>query len=413
MRGNNRSDDSFCSIHRVTGPTRVKARFLLVFLLAAAHFAVDYLVSNKNDKSSNKNIENVTRATSTRHGLWNEHYYTYTNDAAPEQRNILVEIGKQVVKEKLSIVSSSKFMAHLLDPAMLIPDYPNQTDVSVVEQDIALSISSDRKEEIGSPLSLCNPTAQVQIMFSEPHWTLTSFDKFGNKKMVGGDEFYIVYRDYSLNETAEEPTAIALIQDLANGTYTLDFVTTPTTPNPLGLKGTGDLTVYFDYTCGIGNMAPPSKQHWDNKGSTGAVFTRKNALQPRIRTFQHPPKSVNMSDFHFVNFIGASTMRNLVNNCIVQWKQRVHLQQDFRSQLNTTTVDKFIRTMNRPETLQQQYQGNNGIKTNIALVLGSDVWDILSDDPNQGPGFEDHLVACARAVKLARELYPHVTVLWK
>jgi hypothetical protein len=373
------------------------------------------MVSNKNGSSRN-NAEKVARATSTRDGLWNVYS---TDQTTPEQRSmILADHGTQI-KQKFSIVSS-KSTAHLLDPSILIPDYPDQTDVSVVEHDIVLSNSSSRHGEKGSPVALCYPTAQVQITFSKPHWTLTTLDKHGNKKHIGGDEFYIVYRDNSLKETSEDPTAIALIQDYENGTYTLDFITIPTKPpnplppNPLGFKSLGNLTVYFDYTCGIGSMAPPSKRHWDNKGSTSAVFTRQHVPQPPIRTFQHPTKSVNMSSFDFVNFIGASTMRNLVDNADERWQSRVHLQQDFRSTLNTTTVDAFVRKINRPETLQQQYGNNNNSNPkNVALILGSDVWDILSGDPNQGSGFEDHLLACARAVQLARQVYPNVTILWK
>jgi hypothetical protein len=377
---------------------------LIIFLLAAVPFAIDYMVSN-NSKTTYRGL------------LWNK-ARSEKKATTPVRMNLLVDgINDNRIKEKPSVVIK---LGHLFDSSILIPDYPNQTDVSVVEQDIFLSqkssnSSSNTGEQKGSPLALCNPTAQVHVSFSQPHWTLTTFDKHGHKKNIGGDEFYIVYRDNSWNgkTTDEDPTAIALIQDHENGTYTLDFVTIPTfRPKSSFAMGLGNLTVYFEYTCGIGSMAPPSKQHWNNKGSTSAVFTHTNVPQPRIRPFQHPPKAVNMSDFDFVNFIGASTMRNLVENCnIEKWRHRIHLQQDFQSPLNTSTVDAFIRTIDRPETLLQR--GNRSNNKRIALVLGSDVWDVLSDDPNQGPGFEDHLLACARAVELSRELYPNVTVLWK
>jgi len=49
-----------------------------------------------------------------------------------------------------------------------------------------------------------------------------------------------------------------------------------------------------------------------------------------------------------------------------------------------------------------------------ALIVGSCLWDILSaNDALQGPGFEDHARACKDYVRLLRERYPGVTIVWK
>jgi hypothetical protein len=380
MHWNGSPNDSICLVADGR-PSRGKCRFLtiLLFVFAATYFVVD-------SRREFLNEGNRDKAT-----LFH-------------RMNLLDDTNVQIKAKDVFMAE----MAHLLDPyIILIPDYPNQTNLSVVEHDIASKSGSNNEKEV-SPLALCNPTAQVEISFTQPHWTLATFDKHGNKKNVGGDEFYIVYHDITWKRGAA--AVIALIQDHENGTYTLDFVTTPMKPIlPKLVDGLGNLTIYFDYTCGIGSLAPPVKQHWNNKGSTGAVFTRTNVPQPRFRLFQHPPKPVNLSNFDFVNFIGASTMRDLILQADEQWQPRVHLQQDFRSPLNTTTVDNFIRKTTRPETLL----GNITTNASIALILGSDVWDILSNEPNQGAGFEDHLSACARVVMLAKMLYPDVTVLWK
>jgi hypothetical protein len=354
---------------------------MILLFFARTHFVADFMVAN--NKNNNINSEETT---TIHRGIFNE------------------TIHRGIFNEPIDKATPEI-------PSILIPDYPNQTNVSAVEHAIALSSSSNKEDAGVSPFALCNPTAQVQTLFTEPHWTLITFDKHGNKKNVGGDEFYIVYSDNTLiRRPKSHQRLIALIQDHDNGTYTLDFVTTPMEPIlSQRFRDLGTLTIYFDYTCGIGRMGPPFKKHWNNKGSTSAVFTHTNVPQPRFRTFQHPPKPVNLSNFDFVNFIGASTMRDLVLQADEKWQPRIHLQQDFRSPLNTATVDDFVRTINRPETLQ----GNSDNNGTTALVLGSDVWDILSDDPNQGPGFEDHLSACTRAILLAKFLYPNVTVMWK
>lgn len=159
-----------------------------------------------------------------------------------------------------------------------------------------------------SPFASCKPTAQVQILTTtKPFWTLKTFDQDGRAKLVGGDEFYIVYNRAAGGGGAEikekdkeeeqqrDPTAVALIHDNGDGSYTLDFVTTPMKPNLATDKLTsssfavlGNLTVYFDYTCNIGSLAPPSKKMWKNNGSTSIAHTISTMQQqPPIRLFQN------------------------------------------------------------------------------------------------------------------------------
>ena len=76
--------------------------------------------------------------------------------------------------------------------------------------------------------SSCLVTSQVQLVPHERHWILSSFDIHGTPKNIGGDEYYVTYKDDSMIDSARNsPTAVAMVQDFQNGSYKLQFVTSP------------------------------------------------------------------------------------------------------------------------------------------------------------------------------------------
>jgi len=122
-----------------------------------------------------------------------------------------------------------------------------------------------------SPLQNCPVTTNVQIIMlhhdldqGEEKWILQALTKNEEKKSIGGNEFYVTYTDDNAvfaNSTARgesgkdekelDPTAVAIITDLQDGTYALRFKTTPMNQHPTNLSGTGTLNIYLQYTCGI------------------------------------------------------------------------------------------------------------------------------------------------------------------
>jgi hypothetical protein len=323
---------------------------------------------------------------------------------------------------------------------VFIPQYPNEINVAKIEEAIVLDEEEQGKVNVLSPLASCNATAQVRIAFAEPKWTLTTFDMHGNIKHVGGDEFYIVYyrdvdqataiRNADSNNPPNEPTAVAFCHDHGDGNYTLDFSTTPMNPNatiqPSNKEEkeeeeiSGSLVVYFDYTCNIGRVPRPWKRLWKNRGSTSAVHAA-NIQQhaPPIRVFQLPakPKAIqNLSSFASVHLVGASTMRNVVRkNQTHNFENNTHYY-EIKKPLSTATVKQFIDRLSMIPR-QQRYTddafSSSSDTTTTAIVLGSDIWDVLLCDENQGSDFNDHLQACTDLVAAARRLYPDATLLWK
>jgi hypothetical protein len=347
--------------------------------------------------------------------------------------------GEMRAKEVVKTLDALKEGAGLV-PLFFIPSSPSETNLTALEDSIVMLNETD-----ASPLESCQPTAQVLILAAtrttadatrtvttgaaDPvlFWTLQTFDQHGRAKKVGGDELY---------DQVDTPTAVALVDDNGDGSYRLDFVTTPMKPNLATLAGgqltgVGSLIVYFDYTCGIGIMAPPTKANWKSKGSTSVVHTKTGVIQPpNIRIFQHPPRPIpnSLSMFPMVYFIGASTMSHLVVNRSTKNNYRpkyTQMPSHVRYALTTQTADEFIQGgIHHPnETL------NTGDRN--ALILGSDIWDILSNKANNPDaadhdntnrsiisshnhhGFDDHLKACAYVVERARMLYPNTTVMWK
>ena len=110
-------------------------------------------------------------------------------------------------------------------------------------------------------------------------------------------------------------------------------------------------------------------------------------------------------------------MAHLVVNRVTKKKNqpraRTQMQNRIRYALTTQTAHDFIKGggfVGHPETIHDDESNGNG--GSAALILGSDIWDILSNNAHD-PFFDDHLAACAQVVELARTRYPNTTVMWK
>ena len=100
-------------------------------------------------------------------------------------------------------------------------------------------------------------------------------------------------------------------------------------------------------------------------------------------------------------------MRNVYGNTIrgYYFENNTHYM-ECKFPLDTTNVEeKFIPRMSK-------WKRRIGNGTSAAIVLGSDIWDILRGE-NNGPYFTDHLQAAERWVQAAREIYPNALLIWK
>lgn len=313
-------------------------------------------------------------------------------------------------------------------------------------------------------------------------WILTSLDSQGNAKTTGGDEFYITYST-DINTVSEDEStgsnsdkkekqpysAVALIEDRQDGTYRLDFCATPTSPEcpqaternetggaetiddtkTAGVNGNkngrgGTLTVFFQYSCGIGRMPSPTKQFWTNGGYTHRRHDVHLSKGPPIRPFVRPNsgicqsynnnnnRTIDLNDFDLIVAFGDSTMEQLVRQRPNK-KGKYYFQSNicFGTKvtfgLNTSSVSQFMKLLEQGNgkhlrTLEDNTTGpaavaNEKCLLRRAVMVGSGLWDILdSKDAVQGatnPDYEDHRRACRDYIRRLRRDYPDVYLLWK
>jgi hypothetical protein len=319
--------------------------------------------------------------------------------------------------------------------SFLIPKVPDSSAAERVNASIvaARNGTNTNNKEVLSPFDSCAPTAQVRIFPQQqsPFWTLQALDVTGTRKTVGGDEFYITYRrDES---SSIDPSAVALIHDNKDGTYTLDFFTTPMDPHlpkPLqhsNANSTGKITIYHQYTCGIGFIAPPHKNAWEGGGALFAEYTRRNVPEPLIREYVPPAVVVNLSKFSAVYFVGDSLMREIVFADTIEnsrtdrsfyYQKTTFYQENVRSELRTGMLNGFTSKIQKWHGKELLHASDNTTDSSeqqkgVALVLGSAVWDIIKSRVDRGSFFADHLLACRQLVDQMRARYPNVTIVWK
>lgn len=332
--------------------------------------------------------------------------------------------------------------------------------------------STTTKPLVDKYLGKCRPSSQVRILYNttrkvalhndthqEEHhynWILQSLDDQGQPKTQGGDEFYISYFDEKLQKATKtsrrkyknnsimtiDPTAVALVQDNHDGTYTLDFVTTPMHPqhqmssSSRNRRKRGTLHIFFQYTCGIGSLSPPSKESWQSGGRSDLYFMTKVPWEPPIRLFQPPYHESNLSQFSSVFFVGDSLFLQLVRETSssathterrhgTYFRPHTYMADPIQSELTMATVQtKFLNHLDSrhgQELNGMVPAGSSAMQKeseNMALLIGSSVWDILAATKHNynhqnETFFENHLLACRVYVNTVRQRYPDITVFWK
>jgi hypothetical protein len=284
---------------------------------------------------------------------------------------------------------------------------PEEADLAYTER-LQRSITLNSTAGEVSPLGACSPTVQVQVIQRASEWSLLTIDENGQNKTVGGDEFYITYTDNASNVSSSFASAIALVHDRNDGSYSLDFSTTPMHPIQPKLFQVGTLTVHLQYTCGIGAMAQPSKHAWKTGGMCMATWQKKNVTKPPIREFS-PPTDIDLSPYDLVISFGDSLMENMVRETGKGGKffrNNTAFKVNIWMALNLATLPKVLLRVD-------QFHAKELNSSNVALILGSSVWDILVMDNIQGTEFKDHLEACRQFLESVRKKYPHVDIFWK
>lgn len=292
----------------------------------------------------------------------------------------------------------------MIDP-FLLPDHPD------------VSIPTELAEIV--PEMTCSPTCQVKIIPSSCRmaktWYIETIDCEGNKKAVGGDEFYI-----SIQLMGPSPQiATAWVSDLANGLYQLDFQCAPLSDH--GCAGFHDsnstetsvqLTVNQQYTCGMGALNPPVKTLWKTGGNVvrkhNHSFTSLGVHSlPTIRPFNPPVYRPNLLEYDMLFPFGDSLMQQFLE------PQGISLPNSGKP----LTMDSLRRWKRELDAKfgKQMTHNDIGTKKRAALIIGSAVWDLLADG-SKGDGawsLPSHEEAWRDLIQHIQVTYPKVEIFWK
>jgi len=349
--------------------------------------------------------------------------------------------------------------------AIFIPSNPDITVQTEVERAMSSSSSSFSSSKSAPPPNCC---CQVEIHLLSN--TLYSLDCDGHRKNTGGDEFYIRYEEHTLmvnddddeeNENIDDKNnvdnrdknktkiiltqAVALITDNLDGSYELNFSTTPMHPHILHPNNEDEdidnidnhdnndngndndeninrtITVYFEYTDDIGRLPPPLKENWSNGGYSHKCYKIDlpcHYNRPYIRAFVPPTPSVDLSTFDQVFAFGDSTFcqflrqrPNMKGKYFFQSNLRI-IGDKVRMGLNSETIDILLELLVNDDIDEEL--SNECDQKKKALIIGSCLWDILSAHDNlQGSDFIDHCNACREFIHRLRQRYPSVCLIWK
>jgi hypothetical protein len=274
-----------------------------------------------------------------------------------------------------------------------------------------------------SPLLQCNPTSQIRVLIYNDSSSviLETYDEFGTKKTEGGDELYVVYRDYA-SDSSSKSTHVAFVEDRNDGTYELVFSTTPLHRSPrtgnLTVTGAlmGSMTIHVEFTCGIGYMHAPFKDTWFTGGTSGLKFRLDNVPLPNYETFQPPPELVHLfSKYKLVLSFGDSIQKQFARE-----KSGRMYHDKLLTMANADSAGP-THPVNVPRLLQEleKWHGHefqNIQKGEKALVLGAAAWDLINpiNATLLGNHFRPHLQGIRDYIQGIRQKYSsNLTIYWK
>ncbi|CAJ1926221.1 unnamed protein product [Cylindrotheca closterium] len=280
----------------------------------------------------------------------------------------------------------------------------------------------------------CPWTAQYRLKLhpgsneTEEYWLLQSLDNHSRPKTMGGDEMYVMY--HHRNKTKAAPTAVAYSLDQGDGTYRLDFHTTPFTRrkdinfvNMMGRKGSkllregryqpkgtsetgsrfkidgGIFTLFMSYTCGLGELHHPAKKEWRTGGAIMRRYHTYVPYPPQMRVFQSPnaDRKIDFDKYHKVMIFGDSNLHGLWrdNN---QTIKNLHFIRKPDSALQMRSMKRLFLPKIQWFANLTMYEDDNPFENRYALMIGSACWDIVFPE-NSGPEFNNHLTALRYMLK--------------
>ena len=240
----------------------------------------------------------------------------------------------------------------------------------------------------------CQVTSYIDVYkLRDDEWIMETFDEFGNEKRKGGDEFYV---------TLGKSAAVALVEDLRNGKYRMEFQAPPMKSLHADADIPNLLHVTLQYSCGVGFMAPNRKQNWRAGGSITESASLVLTTPPVIKDFI-PPQWPDLSKYDQIIALGDSMMAHLARK-----HPNITMGQKLKRPLREETVEYFLNALHLMHDTSIRRTGSQ-----TALLLGSALYDILESEHFESEPFSSHLEGCRKLITAIKQEYPNVDIIWK
>jgi len=299
---------------------------------------------------------------------------------------------------------------------ILIPESPDPVPRQRVRHAVGGTTCDDQS---GAAFRECNVTCQVRLLVSdETEWTLETLNIYGEPtKSNNLDEMYMIYHTHSQSVAGNRPLAIAQLErDLSATTsskstlYRVKFFASPMNYRE-NVKKQGHISIHFQFTDGIGELPPPSKQEWRNGGYSHTRYIFRNVERPPvIHPFVPPLKTIDLSQFSSVLAFGDSILEQLVG--LDSSKREIQFGTKVAQPLQSRSVATLL------ESLRASFPPS-GMSEKDVLILNSALWDVLSDQAtaasctnSHDDPWEDHCKALRTYLQEVRSMYSSTKVAW-
>jgi hypothetical protein len=354
-------------------------------------------------------------------------YALFSSEAEGAHLALVTAVTKTNAIDDLASTSSFAPIVYFL------PNEPFFQAPSMVEEAIGPKVLSDSAR---NPLQNCSVTVQFQLFIpqsgsSSIPWVLQSMtipSDFSNSSSVeisalipkayGGDEIFVEWRS-SIDPTLD--AGVALVSDSNDGTYTLDFVRPPilqynhTAAEAFSHNDFGRVTIYYDYSCGIGGMFAPDKDDFARAGEIHTSFSLDGIPRPHIKEFIPPNQdhSIDLSKYHTVISFGDSLMLQLAREFSRRryWRPNILYTDNVNQCLSDpdSDVNIFLEKFHKWHGDQLAEAANRS--ESVAVIAGSAVWDALRGCVRSG--YVDHETSIRSFVKQIQAMYPTMDFYWK
>ena len=381
------------------------------------------------------------------------------------------------------------------------PSEPLYNIYSLLNESIGAKIFNDPQR---NPLQGCSPTVQYRLILpsesdSSSTWILQSMmmtsttttkkqkklSTYSRQKVIpkleGGDEIYVQWEADRIDDNDYDYMGVAQVTDQKDGTYLLKFIRPPmlqfnhtrqremddtssSTGSTTSITTTtnnnithadphnkmplpyGRLTIYYEYTCGIGSIFAPNKDLYSRGGEVYQTLTSNETTtgtssngrwrrtqettqfvpRPHIHDFVPPNTAmddtsattigtnerIDLSQYDTVFAFGDSLIMQLVRRYLRKglWSDNIVWYQNVYQCLSTDSDARSMLYKFHTRHGEQIRNLTNESKR-IALLTGSSSWDAMRGCVHED--MQDHANAIRTYIQNVTTSFPNLDIYWK